>query len=700
MQPSQSQQRPPSLTKEQFNSLTQQQQLQYRQSMLQAAQAQGNKQLQGNNAPQGAQQDNLKQQFTAMMQESMRTMNLENKPHVDVPPEARAQMAAEIQKAGQWITKLDQIMFMDWVKHRNNDRSKHLISVRHMLHSQLDSHKRLKEHLTITPQAMQKIIQQVVGFIKQVMVENQGEKAQPQPGGQDGTHQQTQQQQQAAARSQAQGGQGAELNAVNLEKLRQEQLQRPRAPSNAGAKPPAAPTSTQPPFSFGGAQSPNGAPVYAPGAVNSLTPEKLKMPSVKKRKTMNGASTASTPAQTTPVHTTSPMVGTKASPEMRREGTQQTMPPKPRFTCPHLTCDYSAKGFEAKDELDLHIKDAHAKVEDPLKFAIENVAEGLGLNPDGTPKQAKMDINANIRGRPAPSMSKQPMATKPGQTPQIKAEAGTPATGAGATPMNRVPTQTGMKSSPSASFKTPQAAIKAQTPGSSGAPAMNRTPSKAAKDANKPADAIMEDQIAPKPTTNPWDECPISPSQLHFMFADEDLAKQMLEMSNSSFIAKEDLEREEQEKNQEKVEPRSTTPATTPSPASTKDSKETGSSDISENDKLNITIAGDDAEWNQRALEADVDFSSMMDSLFVLDDSNNMTLPQNEDNQEMTGPYGFWRDSLGTGDDKIPNWEATELGATYDFLNAPPAPTDEQDLKDLFGITTGMDSLEDLGMTG
>ncbi|EOD49161.1 hypothetical protein UCRNP2_4064 [Neofusicoccum parvum UCRNP2] len=542
MQPSQSQQRPPSLTKEQFNSLTQQQQLQYRQSMLQAAQAQGNKQLQGNNAPQGAQQDNLKQQFTAMMQESMRTMNLENKPHVDVPPEARAQMAAEIQKAGQWITKLDQIMFMDWVKHRNNDRSKHLISVRHMLHSQLDSHKRLKEHLTITPQAMQKIIQQVVGFIKQVMVENQGEKAQPQPGGQD--------------------------------------------------------------------------------------------------------------------------------------------------------------GFEAKDELDLHIKDAHAKVEDPLKFAIENVAEGLGLNPDGTPKQAKMDINANIRGRPAPSMSKQPMATKPGQTPQIKAEAGTPATGAGATPMNRVPTQTGMKSSPSASFKTPQAAIKAQTPGSSGAPAMNRTPSKAAKDANKPADAIMEDQIAPKPTTNPWDECPISPSQLHFMFADEDLAKQMLEMSNSSFIAKEDLEREEQEKNQEKVEPRSTTPATTPSPASTKDSKETGSSDISENDKLNITIAGDDAEWNQRALEADVDFSSMMDSLFVLDDSNNMTLPQNEDNQEMTGPYGFWRDSLGTGDDKIPNWEATELGATYDFLNAPPAPTDEQDLKDLFGITTGMDSLEDLGMAG
>ena len=64
--------------------------------------------------------------------------------------------------------------------------------------------------------------------------------------------------------------------------------------------------------------------------------------------------------------------------------------------------------------------------------------------------------------------------------------------------------------------------VKAQTPGSSGAPAMNRTPSKAAKDTSKPADVTMEDQPGPKPSENPWDDCPISPSQLHFMFADEE----------------------------------------------------------------------------------------------------------------------------------------------------------------------------------
>lgn len=690
MQPTQSQQRPPTLTKEQFNALNPQQQAAYRQSMIQAAQGQGNKQAVGANG-QGAPQEVLKRQFTQMMHEFMK--NMEPRPQIpDLSQAVKDQMANEVQKALTWINKLDQIMFMDWVKHRDGDRAKGIIQVRHLLHAQLDPQTRkLKDNVTVNPATLQKLLTHISSYIKAVVAENHNEKAQSQANGQEGA-----QQQQQPGAANVQGGQGAELNAVNLEKLRQEQLQRSRAPSNAGVnKPPAAPTSAHAPFSFGGGQSPNGAPLYAPNAANPLTPEKLKLPQSKKRK-HNNMSTTSTPSQT-PVQTTSPMVGNKPSPEITR-APQPVVPAKPRFTCPHPTCDFSARGFETKDELEAHVKDAHAKVEDPLKFAIDAVNEGLGLNPDGSSKP-KTENNAAHRGKPAPPMAKQ-LATKSGQTPQVKAEAGTPATGTGATPMNRVPTQTGIKNSPSASFKTPQMAIKAQTPGSNGAPAMNRTPSKAMKDANKAADVTMEDQSAPKPLENPWDECPISPDQLHFMFADEDVAKAMLELPTTAFIAKEDLEREEQEKNKEKVEPRSTTPATTPSPASTKDSKETGSSDISENDKLNITIAGDDAEWNKRAMDADVDFSSMMDSLFVLDESNNMTVPQNEDNQEMTGPYGFWRDSLGTGDEKIPNWGTTELGAPYDFFNAPPAPSNEQDLKDLFGITTNMDGFEDMGMIG
>ncbi|KAL1618611.1 hypothetical protein SLS54_007046 [Diplodia seriata] len=698
MQPSQSQQRQPAISREQFAALNPQQQAAVRQSMLQAAQAQGNRQAQaaGNIAQsQGpAQQNELKRLFTAMMQENMKTM--ERPPIQELSHAAKEQMAAEVQKALTWINKLDQIMFMDWVKHRDADRAKNIIQVRHMLNAQLDPQRRLKENISITPQTLQKLLNHVSAYIKSVVAESHSDKVQSQANGQEGA----QQQQPGAANTQ--GGQGAELNAVNLEKLRQEQLQRSRAPSNAGAKPPAAPTSAVPPFSFGGGQSPNGAPLYAPNAANPLTPEKLKLPQNKKRKTAPGMSATSTPSQT-PVQTTSPLVGNKPSPELtRRDGPQPAapvVPAKPSFPCPHPTCDHSARGFETKDELESHVKDAHAKVEDPLKFAIDAVNEGLGLNPDGTAKP-KVENNAVHRGRPAPAMAKQPLTTKPGQTPQIKGEAGTPATGAAATPMNRVPTQTGVKSSPSASFKTPQMMVKGQTPGSSGAPAMHRTPSKATKDINKPTDAVMEDQSAPKPAENPWDDCPISPAQLHFMFADEDVAKAMLELPNSAFIAKEDLERAERDKNKEKVEPRSTTPATTPSPASTKDSKETGSSDISENDKLNITIAGDDAEWNKRAMDADVDFSSMMDSLFVLDESNNMTVPQNEDNQEMVGPYGFWRDSLGTTDDKIPGWGPAELGAPYDFFNAPPAPTNEQDLKDLFGITSGMDGFEDMSMVG
>ncbi|OJD28835.1 zinc finger c2h2-type protein [Diplodia corticola] len=699
MQPSQSQQRQPPISKEQFASLNPQQQAAVRQSMLQAAQAQGNRQAQavGNNAQGPAQQEALKRQFSAMMHETMKNMDTKQ-PIQDLSQGVKEQMAAEVQKALTWINKLDSIMFVDWLKHRDNDRAKNIIQVRHLLNTQLDPQtRRLKDNVSIPPGTLQKLLNHISSYIRSVVSENQNhsDKTQSQANGQEGA----QQQQPGAATTQ--GGQGAELNAVNLEKLRQEQLQRSRAPSNAGVKPPAAPTSAQPPFSFGGGQSPNGAPLYAPNAANPLTPEKLKLPQNKKRKTAPGMSATSTPSQT-PVQTTSPLVGNKPSPEMtRREGLQQqqAVPAKPRFLCPHPACDHSARGFETKDELENHVKDAHAKVEDPLQFAIDAVNEGLGLNPDGTAKP-KAETNAVLRGKPAPPMPKQQLATKPGQTPQIKAEAGTPATGAGATPMNRVPTQNGIKNSPSASFKVSQMAVKGQTPGSSGAPAMHRTPSKAAKDTNKAADVAMEDQSAPKPPGNPWDECPISSDQLQFMFADEDVAKAMLELPNSAFIAKEDLEREERQKNKEKVEPRSTTPATTPSPASTKDSKETGSSDISENDKLNITIASDDAEWNKRAMDADVDFSSMMDSLFVLDESNNMTVPQNEDNQEMVGPYGFWRDSLGPANDKLPGWDAADLGASYDFFNAPPAPTNEQDLKDLFGITSGMDGFEDMGMVG
>ncbi|KAK7703167.1 hypothetical protein SLS57_011051 [Botryosphaeria dothidea] len=173
--PCQSPQRPPSLVQEQFDTLNSQQQAPYCQKMLQVAQAQGNKQHQ------------LKRQFTTMMHEIMKANNLDDRPSVDVSPEVRAQLSAEIQKSMQYINNLDQIMYVDWLTHRGNQRAETIITTRHILYSQLEPQtKKLKEHLTIHPSLIHVMLDQIIGYIKSVIAGHQSEKAQPRPDGQKG----------------------------------------------------------------------------------------------------------------------------------------------------------------------------------------------------------------------------------------------------------------------------------------------------------------------------------------------------------------------------------------------------------------------------------------------------------------------------------------------------------------------------------
>lgn len=198
------------------------------------------------------------------------------------------------------------------------------------------------------------------------------------------------------------------LNAANLQQQQKQLMNHQRAPSR-GSNAPAAPTSTQPPFPFGGA-SPHGTPAYGNGK-QSVTQADLKIPPRKKPKTGNNPSAE----LGTPGSMASPSVNKTVSPEIRRQVIVDTkqQPVKPMLCCSEPDCDRHKTGFENEEALKAHREEEHIKpLSNPLKYAQENLAAVLGLDPEGHQKSSLMGEKM------VQSESRQ------GQTPTIKA--GTP----------------------------------------------------------------------------------------------------------------------------------------------------------------------------------------------------------------------------------------------------------------------------------
>ncbi|KAM3067916.1 hypothetical protein ACMFMG_011398 [Clarireedia jacksonii] len=226
-----------------------------------------------------------------------------------------------------------------------------------------------------------------------------------------------------------QSSEAVPLNAANLQQ-QQQQLNKMHQRSNSrSSHPPAAPTSSQPPFPFG-ASSPHGQPIYnvkAPG----LTQENLHIPARKKQKPN------STPVQSqgTPGSTSSPQVSKAVSPEIKRQQqpTESRAPPKPALCCPDQDCERHDVGFETEEELKRHKEEEHVKpLANPQQYAEESLASMLGLDQG----QSKKSTTASAPNTTAPPTSTKMTATgsKQGQTPKI--EAATPSAMA-STPMNR-----------------------------------------------------------------------------------------------------------------------------------------------------------------------------------------------------------------------------------------------------------------------
>ncbi|KAK4662081.1 uncharacterized protein QC763_710460 [Podospora pseudopauciseta] len=200
------------------------------------------------------------------------------------------------------------------------------------------------------------------------------------------------------------------LSQANLEKQTQalKQAQNRTAAKNVAA--PAAPTTTQPPFSFGAHKSPAGNPEYLSEPL--LTRDGLQAPPARK-KPKTGANHSSPPAIQPGTGSLSPNVKAPSPVVSRKQEPAKTAP---KFMCPEPGCEQMSVGFESEEALGMHKQEEHIRpFQDPVAFMRENMAAALKLDEQGRPVSAPAMVG---------SLSKQ------GQTPMSKPDLA-------ATPMSR-----------------------------------------------------------------------------------------------------------------------------------------------------------------------------------------------------------------------------------------------------------------------
>lgn len=551
------------LTQEQMSKLTPAQQAQMRAQLLKAQDASNNKSqpraLPSQEELQARMRDPAREKkFRLMLNEEPEKTN-RTQP-VQVPPEIRAQLQTVIRQNFERIKKVEQALRIFLAGYEGSDSegvARTVIKARNLLLKQLNPQDgTLHADLTMTADEFRQNIRHILSFVGKVM-----SKMQNQQQGQNVPTQQNQAPQQAP---QAQPATASQLNAANL-KIHEQQQRQQKAPQ--------APTTERPPgFPLGG-QSPRGAPIYLEGA---RTVTNLKLPD-KKRAKMDPNSQTPTPGVTA-----SPRIpsGKSTSPELKRQAPpEKPVPQKPTFKCKTADCEYAVRGFDTQAELEAHISQTHARIDDPLQFALESMADVLDVDPKtGLPKTDT--TAANRAAKPAPAAPRVPAPAQPvksGQTPSIPQNVTTPAgTQAVATPMARIPTQPGIKSSPSTNLlKTPQTVAKVATP-STGAPA-KATPASTTKPVTKGPEVVA----VPQPEKEE-DLQPLVPSSL-FDFSYEDTFAAL--DANAPFTVL-DLKDED---NSWALRSRPSSPINTPD-SSSKDTPSTRQSDISENDNLQINL--------------------------------------------------------------------------------------------------------------
>jgi hypothetical protein len=232
--------------------------------------------------------------------------------------------------------------------------------------------------------------------------------------------------------------QPAQPSAPNPEK--QAQASRQPQPQVRGGpragQPPAAPTTSQPPFGFGGQKSPTGEPTYFNKP--TVTMQTLNPPPTNKKRRTGAPQTSSPSVQqgngaSPQTKVTSPDVRRQPAPATAPTPTQATATPevgKPQvkqFMCPEPDCDTHLAGFSTEEARNAHVQEEHTKPnEDPFKFMRENITSTLALDGNGVPKVKFTGQEVGQASAPAMKTS----LSRQGQTPSSKPDSA-------ATPMSR-----------------------------------------------------------------------------------------------------------------------------------------------------------------------------------------------------------------------------------------------------------------------
>ncbi|KAI0402734.1 hypothetical protein F4802DRAFT_608558 [Xylaria palmicola] len=344
----------------------------------------------------------------AIGQEQHQLAAKEPLPDIPMTPEQYREAARGIQVSTTEINKVSRLLGRWYTLTHDDERARLFFKLRYRLVKQyVDGEKMtvLKDKFSITPSDLDNIRGLLETMAREVATTFSMRKNPSQQNASEGTTQGI------PPRPGAPNTQPAPLNAANLEKQTQALSKMHQRNNSRSGQPPAAPTTAQPPFSFG-AQSPDGRPTY-PGGPPAVTQENLQLPARKKPKSEMRAGMGIN--QNGPSTNASPQVQKLSSPEMsKRQGAAEARPPTSQFVCTDQYCDFRSIGFPSEEALRKHMEEEHVKPAlDPMKFAADGLAKVLGLNADGKVKN----------GAPAGGNAQSPEnASKPIQTPPIKLE--------------------------------------------------------------------------------------------------------------------------------------------------------------------------------------------------------------------------------------------------------------------------------------
>jgi len=387
--------------------------------------------------PSAPQQNDHKSQITSDIDATFKRLYQEvshaEGPQVQQDPQAVEQVTGILRKIYKTYSQIDKIFSTALrLPEFTEDRIKQLMRAKIMVYHNWDAGSdSVKGHLSLNLNSAVYVQRLVHDFLRDMNLAkargqlNQQSAQQAQHQGQVQQQQQQQQKQQQEAIAKMPAGQ----KAAPMEKSGSKHG---RKASNS-SRPPPAPTDNKS-FDWGvGVSSPHGIPKY--DNTVTLTPENLKIPPNKRRRTGQPESADATPAaQTgTPSGASPGLGGVKSnSPEQLRKAQIQARVEaeerdKKRWKCTKdAACEASITGFETEDELKRHFDSIHAEIENPLQFLLDSAAETLGVDLDGNPLPGKTVDKGKAGARLMPPKAGA-MKRESSLTPAIKQEVRTPA---------------------------------------------------------------------------------------------------------------------------------------------------------------------------------------------------------------------------------------------------------------------------------